>query len=552
MRRIFGVAFSIIASFGLVAAWAGNASAQKRVALVIGNSAYQHTPKLTNPKNDATDIAAALKKHGFVVVEGFDLDKVAFDRKVREFSAALKGAEAGLFFYAGHGLQVGGQNYLVPIDAKAETEDALDWEMLKADVVQRAMERSTNTNILFFDACRDNPLARNLARSMGTRSNFVGRGLATIESGVGTLISFSTQPGNVALDGSGRNSPFAGALVKQLSTSTDDVNSMLIAVRIEVMKETQRKQIPWEHTALTGRFYFQQRSPQPEVINTLPPIKMPPPEELARAEPLPKRTEASNPLRPGSVFRDCPECPEMVVVPAGDFMMGSPEGEDGRQTSENPQHKVTFANQFAVGKFEVTFAEWEACVLGEGCAGYQPDDKSWGRGKRPVINVSWDDAAQYVAWLLKKTGKTYRLLTEAEWEYAARGVTKASAPHTPFSTGATISTDQANYHGDHTYGSGKKGVNRGKTVEVGSFPANAFGLHDMHGNVWEWVQDCYKNSYNSAPTNGSAVVSTDCDLRVLRGGSGAVNPLDLRSAVRGRNRPGVRINDLGFRVARTP
>jgi uncharacterized caspase-like protein len=161
-----------------------------------------------------------------------------------------------LFFYAGHGLQVAGHNYLVPIDAKAESEDALDWEMLKVEIVHRAMERSANTNILFLDACRDNPLARNLSRAMGTRSSSVGRGLATIESGVGTLISFSTQPGNVAADGTGRNSPFAGALVKQLSSSTDDLSAMLIAVRNDVMKETQRKQIPWEHSALTGRFYF--------------------------------------------------------------------------------------------------------------------------------------------------------------------------------------------------------------------------------------------------------------------------------------------------------
>ena len=251
--RIGLVALALIAA---VLWTAPDAHAQKRVALVIGNSAYKHAGELVNPKNDATDIAAALKKHGFEVVEGFDLDKVAFERKVRDFSAALKGAEAGLFFYAGHGLQVGGHNYLVPVDAKAEAEDALDWEMLKVDLVHRAMERSTNTNILFLDACRDNPLARNLARAMGTRSSSVGRGLATIELGVGTLISFSTQPGNVAADGTGRNSPFAGALVKQLSSSTDDLSAMLISVRNDVMKETQRKQVPWEHSALTGRFYF--------------------------------------------------------------------------------------------------------------------------------------------------------------------------------------------------------------------------------------------------------------------------------------------------------
>ena len=195
------------------------ALAQKRVALVIGNAAYQHTAKLANPRNDATDIVAALKKHGFLVIEGFDLNKADFDRKVREFANALSGAEAGVFFYAGHGLQVAGRNFLVPIDAELSTAAALEFEMVRVDVVHRVMEQQTNTNILFLDACRDNPLARNLARSMGTRSSDIGKGLSSIQSGVGTLISFSTQPDNVALDGTGRNSPFAGALVKQLLTS---------------------------------------------------------------------------------------------------------------------------------------------------------------------------------------------------------------------------------------------------------------------------------------------------------------------------------------------
>jgi caspase domain-containing protein len=200
----------VVAIILLLLPAAAFAQAEKRVALVIGNSAYQHTPKLANPTNDAADMAAALKKHGFKVIEGFDLDKPAFDRKVRDFATTLKQAEAGVFFYAGHGLQVAGQNYLVPIDAKAEGIEALDFEMVRVDVIHRLMENQTNTNILFLDACRDNPLARNLARSMGTRSSEIGRGLAQVQSGVGTLISFSTQPGNVALDGSGRNSSFAG------------------------------------------------------------------------------------------------------------------------------------------------------------------------------------------------------------------------------------------------------------------------------------------------------------------------------------------------------
>ena len=245
--------------FIVVFAFAGIAAdvhADQRVALVIGNSAYQHTPRLENPKNDATDMAAVLKQLGFQVIDGFDLDKTAFERKVRDFSVALRTAEVGLFFYAGHGLQVGGQNYLVPVDAKAETADALDWEMVRLDLVQRTMERAVSTNIIFLDACRNNPLARNLARAMGTRSADIGGGLAAVESGVGTLISFSTQPGNVAQDGAGRNSPFTGALVKRIAESNDDLSALLIDVRNDVRKETQNRQVPWEHSALTGRFYF--------------------------------------------------------------------------------------------------------------------------------------------------------------------------------------------------------------------------------------------------------------------------------------------------------
>lgn len=260
MRRFGQFVFLLL--FSVLAA-APATLAQERVALVIGNSAYHHAAPLDNPKNDAVDMATALTKLGFRVIEGIDLDKAAFDRKVAEYATSLRGAAVGLFFYAGHGLQVGGHNYLVPIDAKADTAAALDFQMVRLDLVQRTMEREAQTNVLFLDACRDNPLARNLARGMGTRSADIGRGLAPAESGVGTLISFSTQPGNVALDGTGRNSPYSGALAKHMASSRDDLSAILIAVRNEVMQETQKKQVPWEHSALTGRFYFGLGPPAP-------------------------------------------------------------------------------------------------------------------------------------------------------------------------------------------------------------------------------------------------------------------------------------------------
>lgn len=249
-------------------------NAEKRVALVIGNSSYLAAGQLANPKNDAADLAKALKALSFEVVEALDVNKADMDRKVRDFATALSGASVGLFFYAGHGLQVSGANYLVPVDAQLSTASALDFEMVRLDLIQRTMEREAKTNILFLDACRDNPLARNLARAMGTRSTEIGRGLAAAESGVGTLISFSTQPGNVALDGSGRNSPFAGALLNHIDKPGEDLMSVLIGVRSDVMQATNNKQVPWEHSAMTGRFYF--RSAEPGVGSvTAPPSPLP-------------------------------------------------------------------------------------------------------------------------------------------------------------------------------------------------------------------------------------------------------------------------------------
>ena len=302
--------------------------------------------------------------------------------------------------------------------------------MVRVDLVHRVMEQQTNTNILFLDACRDNPLARNLARGMGTRSSDIGSGLASIQSGVGTLISFSTQPGNVALDGTGRNSPFAGALVKQLLTSHEDLSAMLISVRNDVMRDTQRKQVPWEHSALTGRFYFGAAAATAEPPKAAPArlseaaeawaaaerstsvtvleafiaryketfyaelarariaelkaqqaalSKSVPQQTGKRAEPPEPKTGSLSPeksgpsslsasrpgrplsaaeereLKPKDQFKECHECPEMVVVPAGEFQMGSPMGEDGRAGNEEPRRKVTIARPLAVGRFEVTF-----------------------------------------------------------------------------------------------------------------------------------------------------------------------------------------------------
>jgi len=193
-------------------------------------------------------------------------------------------------------------------------------------------------------------------------------------------------------------------------------------------------------------------------------------------------TPASGPSEP---WRDCERCPWMISLPGDTFTMGSPENEGGRDDDEGPRHEVT-VQPFAIGQYEVTFDEWDACVEAGGCS-HRPKDEGWGRGGRPVINVSWNDAQEYVAWMKEKTRKPYRLPTEAEWEYAARAGT-----WTPFWTGATISPEQANYDGNYTYGSGRKGEYRQRTTPVDTFEANPWGLHDVHGNVWEWCEDCWE------------------------------------------------------------
>ena len=230
--------------------------------------------------------------------------------------------------------------------------------------------------------------------------------------------------------------------------------------------------------------------------------------------------------------------PEMVVIPAGSFRMGCVSGV-GCVEDEHPVHQVTIPQALAVGKYEVTFGEWDACVSGGGCS-RRPGDQGWGRGRRPVINVSWDDAQSYVRWLSSQTGATYRLLSEAEWEYAAR-----AGSSTAYSWGNQIGSGRANCGGCGSQSDGSQ------TAPVGSFSANGWGLHDMHGNVWEWVQDCWNGSYNGAPSNGGAWQQGECSRRVLRGGSWSSYSGYLRSADRNRYTTGDRNYFNGFRVART-
>lgn len=232
-----------------------------------------------------------------------------------------------------------------------------------------------------------------------------------------------------------------------------------------------------------------------------------------------------------AIFRDCDECPEMARLAGGAFMMGSPANEPGRNGWEGPQHNVQ-VSPFAIGLREVTFAEWDACVAAGGCNRYAPADRGWGRGARPALMVSWNDAQAYVRWLSERTGRAYRLPSEAEWEFAARG-----GATTTYWWGDRYDPAQAPH---------------GQTSEAGAHAANGFGLFDVTGNVAEWVEDCYVNGFTDAPTNGSAMVQGNCGQRVVRGGSWRDNPQSLRIAARSRIARATRDGGVGFRVAAAP
>jgi uncharacterized caspase-like protein len=256
--RARSLAAAIVLILSLTVPQLSAEAAGGRVALVVGMSGYRHAPLLENPANDAKDMSAALGELGFEVTLSADADKAGFEAAIRAFSKRIAEAEAGLVFFAGHGVQVAGQNYLVPIDARLESVRDLEFDTVRLELILGLMEsgRDGKVNIVMLDACRDNPLTRNLARSMGVRSDAFPRGLAPVQSGAGTFIAFSTAPGKVAYDGQGRNSPFTAALLRSIRTPGRSLNALMITVRRDVMAATRNAQVPWDHSALTEDFQF--------------------------------------------------------------------------------------------------------------------------------------------------------------------------------------------------------------------------------------------------------------------------------------------------------
>jgi formylglycine-generating enzyme required for sulfatase activity len=261
---------------------------------------------------------------------------------------------------------------------------------------------------------------------------------------------------------------------------------------------------------------------------------------------LPHQQPIAKPAAAERSFNDCvPGCPVMIVVPTGSFMMGSPDDEPQRGNDEGPQHEVTIPKVIAVGKYPVTFEEWDFCHAHKGCADVFPSDNNWGRGTHPAMNVSWQDAQNYVAWLSQFTGKKYRLLSEAEREYIARAGTK-----TPFWWGTIPSTTKANYDGTKKYADEAVGLYRQETLSVNTFDSNPWAFFQVSGNTWDWVEDCYHDTYDGAPKDGSAWTTGDCSRHMLRGGSWGSQPRNIRSAARWRLPLDTREPYYGFRVAR--
>jgi formylglycine-generating enzyme required for sulfatase activity len=579
----------------------------RQVALVIGNGAYQNTRALPNPRNDAEDITRALQMFGFEVIALSDGSRRQMREKLAEFSRRIEGASAALVFYAGHGAQIRGENYLIPVDASVGTEAEIMDESISLNRVLDELDGARNRiNIVMLDACRDNPVTG--------RFRNMGRGLAAPTSTPkGTVIVYATEPGNVASDGDKRNSPFTAGLMKAFQGSDLTLDGVLTVASAEVERTTNNQQVPYVNGPKTAQKSFRfvvaqapgtaqlerdfwlsiQNSTYAEDFDAYM-AKYPKGHflELAKLRVNRLRNSTSRPAAPGPaasphqeaatptrvasgdniqgwnsdrvrdlqkraaadlrreiVDRACPDCPEMVLVPKGCFQMGSPVSESDRDSDEGPQRQVCL-EAFELGRTEVTQAQWLR-VMHDASGDAAADARALPSlvcGDCPMEGVSWDDAQEFLRRLNAVSGKSYRLPTEAEWEYAARAGTSGR-----YSVGNEITPDQANYYARQQVRARQGAAEQAfKTEPAGSLPGNPWGLHEMHGNVFEWVQDCYHDSYRAAPEDGSAWES-DCagPYRVFRGGSWDSDASALRSADRNRVGSGYRYVVVGFRLART-
>ncbi len=546
-RRRVGFAPAVLVALAVLACSPAQAA---RLALVIGNGAYAEGA-LKNPVNDARAVDRQLTALGFQVSKVENLRRADIGRTVDGFMRRIRPGDDVVVFYAGHGLQVKGVNYLPAVDASISTETEVPLNSINVNTLLENFDESkAAVRIVFLDACRNNPYARSFRSGE--------RGLARMGAApTGTLISFATRPGSVAADGRA-NGLYTAHLIRNLATENLPVELMLKRVASGVRDESGGQQDPWLEGSIEGDFFFK-----------------------GAGTPIPPAMAPAKTREAGQRFRDCPDCPEMVVIPAGEFIMGSPASEADRLPSEGPQHRVRIASSFALGRTEVTVGEFGRFVqasgyrtsaekdAGKGCVAWDKGDNNvdWRAGRnwrepgyvqgeqQPVTCVSWEDAGAYVQWLVKETGKGYRLPSEAEWEYAARAGSSSARPwgEDPKEACAHANVRDKTTLEGMSFGDPMHDCNDGYwfPAPVGNYKPNRFGLHDMIGNVWEWVQDCYQDSYTGAPADGGTWEAGKCEARVSRGGSWLNLPRGARSAIRDRLAPAFRLYNSGFRLART-
>lgn len=500
--------------------------ANERIALVIGNTAYKNIEILPNAINDAKDIAKTLEALQFKVILKTNLNRKQMGKALDEFEKTLSKDTVALFYYAGHAVQIGKKNYLLPLEASINSPNKVHFESMEVDRVLSTMGfAQSKVNIIILDACRNNPFQK----YKGFQDS---SGLADMKAPEGFLIVHSTTPGKKSVEGTGKNGLFTKYLKKNMLIPYHNILSILAKTRKEVINESKTlgyKQVPWETSSLLPPFFCFNHCPaEQNSSNSL--KKLPPPN---RPDPPPP------PIPPFKQPQSSIKL-EMIEVAGGVFTMGCNslicEGND----DEKPAHKVVIA-PFYMGKYEVTFAEWDACVKAKACS-HKPDN-DWGRKTHPVSGINWNDTQNFIKWLNSVTGKIYRLPTEAEWEYVASSKTN-------YPWGKSIDANRANCDGCGSQWDKKS------TAPVGSFPAYR-GLYDLYGNVAEWIQDCYHFTYDKAPKDGTAWIincaknSNNQIWGILRGGSWWDQQNIVRLTRRHINVRARGPSMYGFRIARS-
>jgi len=538
----------------------------KRLALVLGNDNYTSVTKLQKAVNDAAAMDKELKAAGFEVKLYTDLNYRDMVKAIDTFTQSISVGDEVVVFYAGHGVQIKNGNYLLPTDIDASSESLVEKTAYELhELTDKLSEAKPGFTLILVDACRDNPLKK-AGRSVGN-----SRGLGAVEPPKGQIVIYSASRGQMALDrlsnqDTNPNGIFTREFIKRMKKPGLEIEALVREVQdaVEALAKTiNHEQRPGIYKEYRGSFFFYKPDPPVVIVNQPPKAPI---------------------MKPGGVMvttKDCAECPELISIPAGRFVMGALPGEEeieklnpNLRNRSQPQLEVQL-QPFLVSRHEVTVGQYRAfaevtgrkndggCIVWNGKKTELDSSKNWQNtgflqeDSHPVTCVSWEDASAYVQWLKKKTGKDYRLLSESEWEYAVRAGSTASrfwgedsARSCTFANGADLKAKE-NIQGYQKLSVARCNDGHTYTAPVGSYRANAFGLFDMLGNVWEWTQDCWLENYLGANQDGKPRASGDCTIRVLRGGSWLNLPEGLRSAYRVGYSTSMRFNFTGIRIART-